>query len=176
MHRLVLGVAVLVSSSFLLPASAQARKVEDAHAGEVVILDKRPPDRFRTKSAFAHFLRRHRLRRLWPPKGQAKGWKLEFMAFFARPIGDNEVQVRFYDVTRGRRFVAGDRIYTSSRSQRILGSNMELESPPFQVGRRYLMYVLNARNVVLATAKFDLGGKVERYSGKVTFTEDEANK
>jgi hypothetical protein len=119
------------------------------------------------------FLRQQRTKRLKPVKPGADHWRIEFMAFFRRPIADSEVKVRFYDVTRGKRFVAADSVYTSARGQRILSSSFTLEKPKFQVGRKYLMYILNARNISLATAHFELDGKRETYSGRVEFTDEE---
>ncbi|MBK6848722.1 MAG: hypothetical protein IPG96_14720 [Proteobacteria bacterium] len=165
----VLGGLLLVS-----PALRAAPPVEDRFAGEIVVLRKRAPARFRNQAAFADFLRQYRSKRLVADRSNAKRWTIEFMAFFKRPVDDFEVKVKFFDITKGRVFVAGDSILTSARGQRILATSMALEGPTFAAKRRYQMYLVDARGVALASAQFELDGETERYSGHVEFSDADA--
>jgi len=166
---LVLAVAVL-----LLPGYAHAKgAVERAFRGRVVITEKRPPEKFRSDGAFIRFLRANRKEHLWPDKKNKKQWKFEFMAFFKRPLDDLECQIKFFDITEGKKFIAGDTFYTASKGQSILASNMVLESARFSVNRKYLMQVLTPRNVLLSNTTFWLRGQKEVYSGRVTFSDEE---
>lgn len=158
-----------------LTMPAEASRVENRFAGQVVILKKRAPSRFPSGSAFAKFLRQNEINNVWPSTKGGKSWKLEFMAFFKRPISDVEVKVRFFDVTDEKKLVAADSIFTSARGQRVLASSFVLEQPEFQVDRRYLMMVSGGRsNGSQAATRFTLRGKKESYSGKVVFSEEEA--
>ena len=48
------------------------------------------------------------------------------MAFFAQPLNDNEIQVKFFDITGGeKRYVAGDAQYTREKGSRIFGSSID---------------------------------------------------
>ena len=143
--------------------------------GRIVITKRKPPFRFRGRGHMMRFLRKYRVKHLWPRKTNKKQWKFEFMAFFKRATRDVQVKVKFFDITSApKRFLAGDSIYLSSRKQKILSSNMVLEKPRFQVNRKIQMYITNSRNVVLAKTRFWLRGKGERYSGRVTFSDKEA--
>jgi hypothetical protein len=165
----------------LTPSSAvaarQARdpseKVADVLKGRIVIMLKRAPARFANPSSFIRFLQANRKQHIWPDKNNKKEWRFEFMAFYARPLNDLEVTVKFYDVTEGKKFVAADTFYTPQKGQRILASSMTLNKPRFEVNRKYQMYVLSARQAVLASTEFWLRGEKEHYSGRVTFTDDE---
>lgn len=166
--------SVALLAMLLTGTSSHARKVEDQYAGRVIVIKRRAPARFRNNSAFASFLRRNRLKAVMSKTTQdGEQWRIEFMAFFKKPLRDVEVKVRFYDITEGRQFVAADSVFHSARGQRILSSSFELKQPDFRGNRQYLMYVLNARNVVLAQTRFRLVGKRKRYSGRVVFSDEE---
>jgi hypothetical protein len=180
MHRgLALVAAVTVISSLvLIPEDAGAKgrigRVHRVFRGKVVITQKRPPSRFRNQGTFVRWLRIHKKKHLWPDKKNKKRWTFEFMAFFRRPLNDLEVNIKFYDVTEGKKFIAADNFYLRGKGEKIFSSKMELEKPRFAVNRKYAMYVLSPRNVLLSSAIFWLRGQRETYSGKVTFSDDEA--
>jgi len=160
-------IATLVVSSWSAPAEAR-------RAGKIYILRKRPPARFKRRGGLRRFLRKYRTSHIWPNKKNKKEWRFEYMAFFKRPVRDRQIKIRFYDITAGRKFVAADSIFTSSMGQRAFASDMVLEKGRFKRNRRYIMYLLNRRNVVLAKTRFTLRGRGPRYSGRVTFTDKEA--
>jgi hypothetical protein len=156
--------------------AAEARKVENVYQGQILILKQRAPSRFRTNGAFARFLKTKRVgRNVWPVPKTSKSWRLEFMAFFRRPIDDVEVKVKFYDVTEGKRLIAADSIFTSARGQRILASRFTLERPDFQVDRDYMMVAIGGRGKGRrAVTRFTLRGPHERHNGHVVFSDEEA--
>ena len=178
--RLTLAGAILlaISACLLTPdiAAAKGSRVERKFRGKIVILKKRPPMSFKSQGQWIGFLQRHKTTMVWPDK-KVKGekqWKFEFMAFFRRKLNDVEVNVKFYDITDSKRFIAADS-YFLNRGQTIFASSMVLEKPQFAPNRHYVMYILGAKkNTVLASVKFWLRGQGETYSGKVEFSDDEA--
>ncbi len=166
---------ILLIFSLLLPhGEAQARRTAaSVFKGKVIITNKRAPTRYRSENAFIRFLRKNKIKSIWPDKKKKNEWRFEFLAFFARPLNDLEATVKFYDITEGKKFIAADTVYTE-RGQRILASSMVLDRPRFSVNRKYMMLVVTARNVVISRTTFRLRGKAEQYSGKVTFTDEEA--
>lgn len=178
MRRLLSAVSVLIigiSVLFVTAGALQARNVSDVFSGSIVILGKRAPTNFRSSSDFVRFLRSNRLQHIWPQKSNKDEWRVEYMAFFPRPLDDLEVTIKFYDVTQGRKkFVTADTVYTPAKGERILSSTLVLDKNQFGPNQKYAMLVLNARRQVLAQTAFWLRGETERYSGRVTFTEDEA--
>ena len=173
------AILLTIAACMLLsgPASAKAdSRVERKFRGKVVILKKRPPMSFKSQGAWVGFLNRNKTVMIWPDKkveGE-KQWKFEFMAFFNRKLNDVEVNVKFYDITDAKKFIAADSYYLD-RGQTIFASSMVLEKPRFAPNRRYVMFIVGAKNnKTLASAKFWLRGKGEVYSGKVEFSDEDA--
>ena len=117
---------------------------------------------------------KNKIEKIWPTEesGAEHGiWNLEYLAFFAQPLDDSEIQVKFYDITGGdKRYVAGDPQYTRERGSRIFGSSIQLAKPEFDVRKRYMM-TIESKSRVIATTSFWLLGKGANYSGKVEFSD-----
>ena len=172
--------ALLVGLCLLMLGEvAYAGAVERVFRGQVIITNRQAPARFRSQGAFVHWLRKNRIKSVWALKNKqrvAKKWIFEFMAFFKHKLNDIEVKVRFYDVTEGRKFIAADNFFTPRRGEKILASRMVLEVPRFAVNRKYQMQVVGPRNMLLSSTNFWLRGKKQTYSGRVTFSDEEARK
>jgi hypothetical protein len=157
--------------------AAVAAKPEDVFKGKIIITKNRLPMRFSSPGAFVAALQKSKTDKIWPTeeKGAEQGtWDLEYVAFFAQPLNDSEIQVKFYDITGGeKRYVAGDPQYTRERGSRVFGSNIQLAKPEFDVRKHYLM-TLESRQHVIASTQFWLLGKGANYSGKVEFSDAEA--
>lgn len=173
------AIVVTIAACMLLSIPVYAKgasRVERKFRGEVLILKKRPPARFKSMGAWIGWLNRNKKTMIWPDK-KVKGekqWKFEFMAFFRGKLNDVEVNVKFYDITDAKKFIAADS-YFLDRGQTIFASNMVLEKPRFSPNRRYVMYIVSAKNnKTLASAKFWLRGQGEVYSGKVEFSDEDA--
>ena len=164
----------LLLSSVPIDAAKGPGRVHRAFRGKVVLLKKRPPASFRSDGAFVSFLRAHDAKHIWPQDKKEKAWNLEFFAFFKRPSNDVEVKVSFYDVTELRKLIESDSIYLAQRGEMILASNIVLQKPRFRINRKYAMYITTAHGYELASTTFWLRGKAEVYSGRVTFSDEEA--
>ena len=176
MHkRLGLGICL----AFLVLAFArpsEAAKPEDVFKGKIIITKNRLPMKFSSQGAFISALQKGKIDKIQPTeeKGETGKWNIEYIAFFAQPLNDSEIQVKFYDITGGdRKYVAGDPQYTRERGSRIFGSSIVLAKPEFDVRKHYMMNV-ESRGRVLATTQFWLLGKGASYSGKVEFSDQEA--
>jgi hypothetical protein len=168
-------IAAALVSSFAPPA--YARKPEDVFAGKIMIMKSRLPEHFRSSDDFVSQVRRASLGSLWAEKnGSDKGkWKFEYIAFFARPLDDLEVALRFYDVTGGgKRFLAEASTFVQQRGDRMFGSNMVIGPPEFEPNKKILVTMEN-RNRIIATTTLIIRGDGPKYSGKVEFTDDEAS-
>jgi hypothetical protein len=171
--------AVLLGLVLVLTASvAGANKPEDLFKGKIIITKGRLPLKFSSPAAFVAALQKQKTDKIWPTEenGPDHGvWNLEYIAFFAQPLNDNEIQVKFYDITGGdRKYVAGDPQYTRDKGSRIFGSSIVLAKPEFDVRKHYMMTVESAGRRVIASTTFWLLGKGANYSGKVEFSDSEA--
>jgi hypothetical protein len=175
MHRRSIGLGLVVALLLTLAPPVSAAKPEDVFKGKIIITKNRLPLRFSSESAFVSALQKGKIDKVWPSeeKGDAGKWNIEYMAFFAQPLNDNEIQVKFFDITGGeKRYVAGDAQYTREKGSRIFGSSIELAKPEFDVRKHYQMNI-ETRGRVIATTQFWLLGKGQSYSGKVEFSDAE---
>lgn len=140
-----------------------AKAVVDQYAGRFLILKKKPPNYFNTQGKFASFIRKYSTKVVY--ENTDRKWVFETMAFFKKPLGDYEIEVVFYDITRGkskdkRRFVASLIQYTQDRNTRILFGKTELIRPDFDAGKHY-MIVATSRDLELAKGTFKTRGTTQ---------------
>lgn len=161
---------------FVCVAAAWAAKPEDVFKGKIIITKNRLPTKFASANAFISALQRAKTDKLWPKEEKGDDhaiWSLEYIGFFARPLQDNEVNVKFFEITGGQhRFVAADEQYTRERGTRIFASNIQLARPEFETNKRYMMTMETGRRIIASTT-FWLRGKGPNYSGKVEFSDNE---
>lgn len=159
-----------------LPA-AWAAKPEDVFKGKIIITASRLPTKFSSQDAFVAAIRKAKTEKVWPKEEKGDDhavWSLEYIAFFAQPLNDNEVNLKIWEVSGGsQRFIAGDEQFTREKNTRIFASNIELSKPEFEQNKKYLMTLESGRRV-LATTTFWLRGKGPNYSGKVEFSDEDA--
>ena len=173
-----LVVGVVVSLLVLLAGSsaAQAAKPEDVFKGKIIITKDRLPMRFASPQAFTSAVQAKKIDKVWPTEEKDADhgtWDLEYIAFFAQPLTDNEIQIKFYDITHGdKKFIAGDPQYTRDRGSRIFSASIQLAKPEFDVNKHYMMTIESGHHVIALT-QFWLRGKGANYSGKVEFSDED---
>ena len=178
MHkRIGLGLGLCVAFLVLAVARpSEAAKPEDVFKGKIIITKNRLPMKFSSQGAFISALQKGKIDKIWPSeeKGETGKWNIEYIAFFAQPLDDSEIQVKFYDITSGdKKYVAGDPQMTREKGSRIFGASIELAKPEFDVRKHYMMNI-ESRGRTLATTTFWLLGKGANYSGKVEFSDADA--
>lgn len=171
MRTMARAVATLVAAAVVAGVPAALAEVANRYAGQVIIFDARPPSRWRTDSVFHRFVRAHRTNRI--AAGDDGNWRIEYMAFFRRPVGDREVQVLFYDVHDAERYISSYSLYLADPSQRIVGGNARLERPDFRPNRYYRIVVTSRRRTIATLDRFALVGDEPERSGRVDFTLEE---
>ncbi len=177
--KLAARIALIVGIAFVCSA-ADARKPEDVFRGQIIILKKPLPLKFKNPEHFIAEVKRNRIDHVWPQDKDEKSWKIEYAAFFAQPLNDVQADVKFYDITnkaKKPRFVTSDSQYTSKRGERVLFNSIVVEKGEelFSINHKYLMR-LESKKKIIASATFTLRGKGPKYSGKVTFSEEDAKK
>lgn len=164
----VLMIGTLVAVALLVAAVATA-EVANAYAGQVILFSKRPPSRWNSDSVFHAFVRANRINTV--QDNEQGNWRIEYMAFFKRPVGDREVSVRFFDAndTSGR-YITAYELYLDDPRQRIAGGAVDLNRPEFQPNRYYKIAVASKGQTLATLTKFALVGKEPERSGEVNFT------
>jgi hypothetical protein len=169
-------IAVVVLASFGSgPAFAdKAEKPNPAFAGRVMLSDKRFPSQAKSLAAFNAQIRKQSKTNFAEDK-ETKSWKIYFAGFLRTPLNDVEYMVKIYELTgRGQQLLASFEQFTDSRGQAVLLSHMTLERKTIGVNKE-LMITMESKGKVLASNRFKILGQGERYTGKVDFSEEEAN-
>ncbi len=154
--------AAIFAGIFLVAVVGQvaAKNVESVFQGKILVLNKRPPSYFSTKSGFVKFLRKNSTKVVY--ENEERTWEFETMAFFRRPLGDYEVEMVFYDIADGRdknsrRFVNSFVQYTQDRNTRSLAGKTRLIRPDFDAHKKYLI-IAQSKGKELAQGEFATRG------------------
>jgi hypothetical protein len=156
---------------FVAPAAAE--KPNPAFAGRIMLSDKRYPLVAKSLAAYNAQVTKQSKTSFFEDKD--KKWKIQFAGFLKAPLNDVEYVVKLYELGgKGQQLLATIEQFTDSRGQAALISNMVLERKTIGANKELLMTIEN-HGKVLASTKFKILGEREKFTGKVDFSEDEAN-
>jgi hypothetical protein len=165
---------LLLSLAASLPAVAVAKgpAPEDLLKGKIIISDRPFPMHWNSASAYAAQLKGMNKATLWYDKKTGKV-KVQYAAFFAKPLNDVQVDLVIYDITNGARDRKAATEQFMNRGERVLFNSVELDKEDYEMNKKY-RFVIENRHQPLASGEFILRGEGPHYSGKVNFTEEEA--
>ena len=167
--------AILMSfvALLLFAAPAAAEKPNPAFAGRIMLSDKRFPYQAKSLAAYNAAVNKQSKTSFFEDK--EKKWKIYFAGFLKAPLNDVEYVVKLYELSgRGQQLIATIEQFTDSRGQVSLLSNLTLERKTIGANKQLLITIEN-NGKVLASNKFKILGTQEKFTGKVDFSEDEAN-
>jgi hypothetical protein len=174
MSARTLLVSSVVAIAVLFAGTANAEKPNAAFAGKIMLSDKRFPSQAKSLAAFNAKIRSQSKTNFQEDK-EKKQWKIHFAGFLRQPLNDLEYVVKVYEMTGGRQqLLLTFEQFTSERGMTALVSNMTLERKHVGVNKELLVTMEN-KGRVLASNRFRILGQGERYTGKVDFSEEEAN-
>jgi len=152
----------------------QKERPNAAFAGRIMLSSKRFPLSAKSLAAFNAKVRKQSKTNFFEDKKE-KNWVIYFAGFLRRPLNDVEYNVKIYElVGRTQQLLASFDQYTDSRGQLSLIGSMKLERKTIGVNKNLLLIIEN-KGKTLASTRFKVLGEGERYTGKVNFSEDEAN-
>jgi hypothetical protein len=152
--------------------AARADAVSKKFGGQILTSDKKFPNKAKSASAYISKLKKMKKAKFWENK-ETKEYKVYIAAFFKKPLSDLEYTIRFVD-DRGQLIGTPFEQYTDSAGQTSVLSTVILDRKTFGVNRRVSIQITVGGRTV-ASGKFQILGEAEKYSGKVDFSEDEAN-
>lgn len=172
--RTVLVSSFLVFAIALGARPSVAESPNQAFAGRIMMSSKRFPQQARSPSAYTAAIRKQAQTAFQEAK-DTHSWKIYFAGFLKTPLNDLEYVIKVYDVTgKAQQLLVSFDQFTSERGQQTIVSNMTLEKK--QVGvNKDLMMTMENKGKVLASSRFKIVGEGEHFTGKVNFSEDEAN-
>src|ERR1700755_1381799 len=170
---------VFVSSVVMIALAVGARGVaaetpNQAFNGRIMLSGKRFPQSASSASAYTAQIRKQSVSTFAENK-ESHSWKIYFAGFLKAPLNDLEYAIKIYDVTgKGSQLLVSFDQFTSARGQQSIISDMTLDKKQVGVNRE-LMMTMESKGKVLASSKFKITGEGEHFTGKVDFSEDEAN-
>jgi hypothetical protein len=169
---LVTSFAVLVLAVGV--RSAAAENPNQVFSGRIMMSTKRFPQSASSGSAYVAAIRKQSQTNFVEAK-DTHTWKIYFAGFLKAPLNDLEYAIKLYDVSgKAQQLLLTFDQFTDERGQKTIVSNMTLDKKQVGVNRE-LMMVMESKGKVLASSRFKILGEGERFTGKVNFTEDEAN-
>jgi hypothetical protein len=153
-------------------AFAKGPVPEDALKGRVIISDRSFPMHWNSVGAYVAQLKSMNKTTLWYDKKTGK-LRIYYAAFFAQPVNDVQVDLVIYDITNGAHDRKNSTENFMNRGERVLFNSVDFDKEDFEMNKKYLMAIVS-RGKTIASGDFILRGEGPHYSGKVTFSEDEA--
>jgi hypothetical protein len=171
MKKLFLAVLLLVTGSF---AQAKGVAPEDLLKGKVIISDKSLPMKWSSVSSYVGQLKGLNRETIWYDKKQGKV-TIYYAAFFAQPVQDVQVNLVLYDITHGAHTQKVSTENFMTRGDRVLFNSVVFDKEDIEGNKKYMMAIEDRRRII-ASGTFILREEGPHYSGKVSFTDDEAQK
>ena len=168
--RTILISSILLVAVLATPAASDPNQV---FKGKIMLSTKRFPLSAKSKGAYISQVRKQSTSNFQENRENGT-WKIYFAAFLSKPLNDVEYVIKFYELGRGTQQLLGaSEAFNDERGQKTIVSNITLEKKSFGVNKQLLMTIEN-KGLVLASARFKILGEGERFSGKVEFSEEEA--
>jgi hypothetical protein len=152
---------------------ALARPVpEDYLKGRIIVSDRPLPSSWNSVSSYVSTLKNLNKGTLWYDKKTGK-LTIQYAAFFAQPVNDVQVMLYLYDVTGGAHQQKASTEQFMNKGDRVLFNAVQFDHEDLEGNKKYLMTLSN-RGHVIAWTNFILREDGPRYSGRVTFSDDDA--
>jgi hypothetical protein len=168
-----LALSLLVIFSFVATASADDLP-NRVFNGKIMTSTKRFPTTAKSQSAYVAAIKKQATSNFQEDKTD-HSWMIYFAAFLKKPLNDVEYTIKFYELGgSGQRLLGTSDQFNDERGQKTIVSKIKLEKKSFGVNKELLMTIEN-KGTVYASTRFKILGEGEHFSGKVNFSEDEAN-
>lgn len=172
--RTVLVSSLVLCAIALGARSAAAQSPNQAFAGRIMLSSKRFPQQAKSPSAYTAAIRKQAQTSFVEAK-DTHTWKIYFAGFLKTPLNDLEYTIKVYEVSgKSQQLLLSFDQFTSERGEQTIVSNMTLEKKQVGVNKELLM-TMESKGKILASNKFKIIGEGEHFTGKVDFSEDEAN-
>jgi hypothetical protein len=180
-HSLSALAALLVLALAGGPAVAGKKKggggsgPDKVFSGKILFSSKQFPTSAGSPGAYTAKLKKQKSDRFYENK-EKKEWKIYYAAFFRKAYNDLEMTVKLWDISNGRKQLAGSfEQYLDQRGEKVIISYAVLERKFFGVNKKIMMTVEDHRGTVYATGTFHMLGEGEKFTGKVDFSEEETS-
>jgi len=162
--------AVLIALTF---SPAIAGDPNQVFKGKIMMSTKRYAQNAKSKDAYISMVRKQSATNFQENK-ESHSWKIYFAAFLKEPLNDVEYMIKFYEIGRGgNQLLGASEAFNDERGQKTIVSKIKLDKKQMGVNKELQMTIEN-KGTVYASTRFKILGEGEHYSGKVNFSDDEA--
>jgi hypothetical protein len=167
-------VFVVVLALSLASSIASANDPNRVFAGQIITMVKRPPATAKSPDAYIATMRKMK-QTVFSEDKNDHTWTIWMAVFLKAPLNDLEYTVKYYDVSgAGQQLLGADDQFTDTRGQKTLITKGKLDKKMFGVNKELLVTV-ESKGKVLASTHVKIVGEGERFTGKVEFSDAEAN-
>jgi hypothetical protein len=171
-RRLSVSIVVLALTSASLASANDPNRV---FVGQIITMAKRPPASSKSPDAYIATMRKMK-QSIFSEDKTEHTWTIWMAAFLKSPLNDLEYTIKYYDVSggQGQQLLGADDQFTDTRGQKTIITKGKLDKKMFGVNKE-LLVTLESKGKVLASTRVKIIGEGDRYTGKVNFSDDEAN-
>jgi len=154
--------------------SAAAENPNQVFNGRIMMSTKRFPQSASSGSAYVAAIRKQAQTSFVEAK-DTHTWKIYFAGFLSKPLDDVEYVVKLYELSgRTQQLLVSFDQYADQRGERTILSNMTLDKKQVGVNKQ-LLITMESKGKILASAQFKILGEGDKFSGKVNFSEEDAD-
>lgn len=171
MRLAIRSLFVFATLAVAAPLFAKGPAPEDMLKGRIIVADKSLPSSWSSVGSYVAQLKGLNKDQIWYDKKTGKV-KIYYAAFFAQPVNDVQVEMRIIDITAGAHNQLVSTEQFMNKGDRVLFNSIEIDQQDIPGNKKYLM-AIEWRHKPIAQTSFTLRIEGPKYSGKVTFSEDE---
>ncbi|MDB4953199.1 MAG: hypothetical protein JWO36_768 [Myxococcales bacterium] len=169
--RSLVVTSILAMALAVAPAAAETPN--QAFNGKIILSPKKFPQQAKSPGAYIAAVRKLSTSNFYEDK-TSHNWKVYFAAFLKAPLNDVEYVLKVYELTgKSQQLLTTADQYTDERGQRTVIANITLDKKLVGVNKQ-LMMTIESKGKVLASGQLKILGEGERFSGKVNFSDEEA--
>lgn len=140
--------------------------------GRIMVSSKRFPASAKSPDAYIAAIKKQSGVNFYENK-EDHTWKVYFAAFLKSKLDDVEYVLKIVDA-RSHQVLSSTDQYTDERGQQTMLVNVTIDKKSYGVNRELLVSI-ESKGKILAQGTFKILGEGEHYTGKVDFSDDEAN-
>jgi len=175
------GLLVIVALlfAFSLLAGMELADAKGAMACKIIIAGKAIPLKVFQKhdgKVLMQWFQANKTAELWEKKPEdGGGWDFWILLVFSKANNATELEISFYDAeVSPKHLINSFALMLMKKGEKIIPHRVKLEKKEFKANHQYLLQVTQ-KGVIKGEQKFNLRGQGVKYSGEVSFTEEEAN-
>ena len=175
---LIVGAWGALGALLSLPSLAHAAQMpEDILKGKLIVSTESLPTKWTSAAQFAARLKSLHKSSVTYDKKTGKV-EIYYAGFFAQPVPDVQVNFVIYDITdksAGKAKKGAWEAFLGRKGDRVIFNRVELDKEDLEMNKKYLL-AIEFRGRIIAQSELIIRGEGPKYSGKVEFSEEEAQK